>query len=652
MKIKEIHVKNFRSILDETLTFDDLTILVGRNSSGKSSFLRALELFYNQVRATHLDFYNETSDDISIEVVYFELNEREKGLFEAYIDSGELAVEQIISFDDHQKPKYYGKKRQNEDFADVRSYKTAKEIVSKYQEIREQYSLPDTKIAKKAEEEMKKWEAANNNECNRIRDDGRFFGFTGVGQGRLSKYTRYLLVPAVLDAQDEASEGKESNSIKILMDLTVKSIILQREDVQDFTNKTQTRYSELYNKSNINELKDLENNLSKTLQEFVPDVSIDLHWEEKDISLPLPATVVRLLEDGHSSAVQSTGHGLQRALLFALLQHLVAAQVQDTINAENADNSEDTETDPNSNVSIPFDMVLAIEEPELYQHPTMQRYIASILLKLAIGEIRGVAGNTQVVYTTHSPLFVDLDRFDQIRLVKKTSSNASAKQTKIHFASMDKIVSILNEANNNKKTDKFDKESLRARLSNIMTPLVSEGFFADKVVLVEGPSDRAAILTSAKLNEYNFDAEGIVVIPCESKKSLDKPYAIFSSLGIPVYIVWDWDWNNSDATNLKENEYLKRIIGVNSENSAKFICDVGACFETNLEDTMEKEIGVDLYDELLTEERKNYGLTPTRARKSPIVIQKILERARERQFSCESLDKIVEKIVELKDNVK
>lgn len=41
MIVKAIHVKNFRSILDEWIGCENLTVLVGRNSAGKSSFLRA-----------------------------------------------------------------------------------------------------------------------------------------------------------------------------------------------------------------------------------------------------------------------------------------------------------------------------------------------------------------------------------------------------------------------------------------------------------------------------------------------------------------------------------------------------------------------------------------------------------------------------------
>ena len=47
MLIQNVQVKNFRSILNESLPCDSLTALVGRNGSGESSFLSALELFYN-----------------------------------------------------------------------------------------------------------------------------------------------------------------------------------------------------------------------------------------------------------------------------------------------------------------------------------------------------------------------------------------------------------------------------------------------------------------------------------------------------------------------------------------------------------------------------------------------------------------------------
>jgi energy-coupling factor transporter ATP-binding protein EcfA2 len=47
MKIKKIHIRNFRSIQDQTIALDDVNLLVGKNDSGKSNLLKALNLFFN-----------------------------------------------------------------------------------------------------------------------------------------------------------------------------------------------------------------------------------------------------------------------------------------------------------------------------------------------------------------------------------------------------------------------------------------------------------------------------------------------------------------------------------------------------------------------------------------------------------------------------
>lgn len=45
--IKKISIKNFRSIVNETIEFQDFNCFVGKNDSGKSNVLKALNLFFN-----------------------------------------------------------------------------------------------------------------------------------------------------------------------------------------------------------------------------------------------------------------------------------------------------------------------------------------------------------------------------------------------------------------------------------------------------------------------------------------------------------------------------------------------------------------------------------------------------------------------------
>lgn len=54
MKIKKLIVKNYRSLKDVTINFEDLTIIVGKNDSGKSNILKALDMFFNWTESEQL----------------------------------------------------------------------------------------------------------------------------------------------------------------------------------------------------------------------------------------------------------------------------------------------------------------------------------------------------------------------------------------------------------------------------------------------------------------------------------------------------------------------------------------------------------------------------------------------------------------------
>ena len=73
MKISEISIKNFRSF-DEcgaSILVGEMAAFVGKNSSGKSNILQALQLFWGQYTLTTEDFYyGETDRTISISVTF------------------------------------------------------------------------------------------------------------------------------------------------------------------------------------------------------------------------------------------------------------------------------------------------------------------------------------------------------------------------------------------------------------------------------------------------------------------------------------------------------------------------------------------------------------------------------------------------------
>ena len=484
-----------------------------------------------------------------------------------------------------------------------------------------------------------------------MEDEGQFFGFKEVGQGYLWQFTKFIPIPAVRDASAEAEEGKGS-AITELIDLVVRSALLTRKDLQELKDSANLQYSEIINPSKLTEMAHLEGDLTSTLKTFVPDASVHLTWLSiGGVDIRMPKADVTLTEDGYRSPVTRTGHGLQRAFILTMLQHLAVTTMSNIPRAVNLDLlpvAETSASGSHTDRQETPDVILSIEEPELYQHPTRQRHLAAVLLRLASGEsaLRDVTRKTQIMYSTHSPAFVGLDRFDQIRLFRKQDTNdGRPKMTKIRNALLGDVATQLWEYHG-RPGKQFTAETLSARLRSLMTPWMNEGFFADLVVLVEGEEDRAAVLGTAYAMGHNFDSVGISVIPCDGKTSLDRPALIFDSLGIPVYLVWDSDYQVDDP-NVLCNRCLLRIVHASEEDYPDAIAHDYACFKTKLGDVMRTELGHDLYDELSARLRTDLGFQERRTEiKNPQFIRALIKSARERGKACASLEKVVAMILE------
>lgn len=236
MLIGSVSVKNFRCLLDATLNCQPLTVLVGPNGCGKSSFLNCLDLFYSaSPRFGPEDFYNDdTTADIEITVTFTDLTNEAGQQFSSYVEEGQLTITRVLAFSDG-KPsaKYYGSRLQNPDFRTARNAQGAIAARREYSNLRETSiyeELPTVTTGAGVFEELEKWEAAHPDQCIRHRDDGQFFGFTEVARGYLGRFSRLILIPAVREAREDATEGKGS-PITEIMDLVVRSTLAYRGDL-------------------------------------------------------------------------------------------------------------------------------------------------------------------------------------------------------------------------------------------------------------------------------------------------------------------------------------------------------------------------------------------------------------------------------------
>jgi putative ATP-dependent endonuclease of OLD family len=158
VRIESVHIRNFRSILDETIEFNRYTCLVGANGAGKSCVLSALNLFFRQSRdvATDLqelqveDFHNKnTAEPIEVTVTFTELSDPAQKDLRHYYRQGKLTIAAVATYDADKKlatVEQHGERLVMEEFRPWFEAQGANKLVAELRELyiplRAKYALP------------------------------------------------------------------------------------------------------------------------------------------------------------------------------------------------------------------------------------------------------------------------------------------------------------------------------------------------------------------------------------------------------------------------------------------------------------------------------------------------------------------------------
>ena len=573
-----------------------------------------------------------------------------------------IVTKRISSENDRIMQRYYAAALQIPRFAEIRAKPGKRERVSAWNEMVDSDELPNlggkVRSADEVERLMSEYEANHPEFMEPIEREEQFFGPRNIGGGKLDKFTKYVLVPAVRKALDEAS-GKKGAIYQIL-DMIVLRKINAREDIQKFKSEFEERVKKLYSSENLTELPELGNSISQTLEKFAPGSQLKLGWDEvKPPEIPLPPARVTLVEDSFEGEITRKGHGLQRALIVTLLQHL-AMRVPIEPTAEDLDEEETGISKPKGfEISQGPDLILAIEEPELYLHPSRCRYLHNLLLQLSEKPGIGLGASNQIIYTSHSPYFIDLHHFDQIRMVRKMPSPDSlAPQSVVARFSLEhakeKIAKVCNV-----DPDDFTRDSFRARAIPIMNTIVSEGFFTDVVVVVEGLSEVGILWKLQEIMKKNWSRLGIVIVPAGGKNNIDRPVVIFQGLSIPTYFIFDADSHligkgekEKDARN-RNHRYL-RLASVPIEDFPDTqVHKTWAVFKDTLEGILKKELGDKTFLFIQKEVASELGYDEmNRVNKNIEGAARFIELIYEKRYRIPTLEEIIEKITRLRNNGK
>lgn len=544
MKIKSLRIQNFRSFNDQTLHLDDYTCLVGGNGSGKSNVLCALNVFFRETEesANDLtllqdeDFHNKNvAEPVRVTVTFDSLSEAAKEDFKDYVRQEELVVTAEAHFDPVTRTapvKQFGQRKAMIAFApyfaalgDNRPVKELKELYATIRKAFSELPLPGTKDA--MTDALRTYEASKPTLCELIQSEDQFYGVS-KGANKLGKYIQWVFVPAVKDATTEQVETKNTSLGKLLA-RTVRASVNFSDDIKKVREDAQKEYAKIIaGKQSV--LETLSHSLQTRLTEWAhPDAFLRLAWRqdaEKSVQVQDPVAEMIAGECGFQGNLSRFGHGLQRSYLLALLQELAGS------GDDNAPR-----------------LILACEEPELYQHPPQARHLAEVLRILS-------TANSQVIVCTHSPYFVSGQSFESVRLVRKPQKVMTSSVTAVTLDGIGRVIAAA-------KGEMVPKTAgVLAKINQSLQPSLNEIFFTPALVLVEGLEDVAFITTYLHLMGHWDECRrlGVYIVPANGKSHMIEPLACAILLAIPVFLVFDSDGHEARPEVRLMHEHDNRIL--------------------------------------------------------------------------------------------
>lgn len=485
MKIFKIQVENFRLLKNFSLDLEDeLSLVIGKNNTGKTSILSVLDKFLNQSEKTkfhfddfNIDFKKELNDMIMNEKTIIEGAYVEKGiklkLFIQYTENCNLenvsrimmdldpdnnfivlGFEYVLSFD-----KY------------IQIWKDWREFITH-------------ELEKQVENQLYKPKSIYDFLCQKHSDYFRMYRKTI----EINKETLMVNEANFIDLD------KEMISIKDIV--SFKYISARREVANKEVDKTLSmQTSKIYEKTETNPIQnkaveDFKDKLSETdnqLSSIYIDLFKDIIKKVGDFGGVKPneseieiisnlqhrellkgnTTVVYKHDENNKLPEHYNGLGYMNLICMIFEIEILIQEFKREKEKKPADIN-----------------LLFIEEPEAHTHPQMQYvFIKNIkrLLKDGIQRADGEIRSLQYIISTHSSHIVADSDFDDIKYLKKEGdNNVIAKNLKDLKKEYDK------------KTPQYQF------LTQYLTISRAEIFFAEKAVLIEGDTERMLIPTMMK----------------------------------------------------------------------------------------------------------------------------------------------------------
>lgn len=499
MKLREIKVHNYRAVTDLCIEAHDYTLLVGANNAGKSTVLNALRAFYDDLKWSTDDFPKTGAKDTESWVqLKFHLDEDEwVGLAEKYkagVTDQSLTVRRYFKSDDKGR------------------------VQASQSNI---FGLINGEL-----------------------DTELFYGAKNVGAAKVGQI---IYVPA-LTTPAEQTKMSGPSPLRNMLNFLLKKVVAKSEAFKDVSAAFEKFNAEA--KKNDGFLSEISEPLNTAISSW--SIKIDLSIGSvapEDISKSLVkfAFVDAALGDVGFD-LERYGHGFQRSVIYELIR--LAPTFKDDKKADKK------EFNPS------FNLVL-FEEPEAFLHPSQQEGMAYHLRRL------GAEAGQQVIITTHSPTFAGKAAEQIGQLVRIQRENGASQafqpkggQIKDIFDKGGELMEALQAFVADPSIDEGAKKRAKAMIAQPPQAHIAEQeerfrfqlwldgeraslFFADRVLLVEGATERALFNYLLANEWHDLAPHRVCVIDTLGKFNLHRYMALLSAYGIPHGVMLDDD-NDKD----------------------------------------------------------------------------------------------------------
>lgn len=492
MKLSRIRIHNFRSIIDADIEAHDFLMLVGANNAGKSNVITALRCFYEDTKWSDEDIPKKGAADENswIELSFWLTDDEWENLADKYKEGVD---DQSIVLKRH----FNGTKAN-----------------AKQSNI---YAV----VAGAEQDEL-------------------FYGAKNISTAKCGSV---VYIPA-LTTPGEQMKTTGPSPLRNMLNFMLKRVVSKSPAYEQLGKAFKDLNTEARQGDGF--LSEISGPINKALDQW--NVKIDLSVNPispEDISKSLIkyAFVDSILGDA-AFDLDRFGHGFQRSLIYELIR--IAPSFQD--------GKEATKKEFNPDFTL-----LLFEEPEAFLHPAQQENMAFHLRRL------GTDSEQQVIATSHSPIFVGKNSDDLCQLCRLQKTNGTSQIYQLKKADKDKVIkaggdmlTVLQayvadpDVDDGKKKraqqviDNAPKEEIAIQHEKFRFQLWLDSdrasmFFADKVLLVEGSTEKALFNYLLANHWHDLTQQRVLVVDALGKFNFHRFLSLFECYGIFHGVMFDND---------------------------------------------------------------------------------------------------------------